>query len=87
MFILIGINSSLFIDFFFQKIEERIPITYYSVIPAVPELNADRKLEPLRLREMRKRLENDEQHSLEDIESVALECMDEIVELCSGKYN
>lgn len=63
--------------------EERIPITYYSVIPAVPELNADRKLEPLRLREMRKRLENDEQHTLEDIESVALECMDEIVELCS----
>lgn len=52
----------------------------------MPELNADRKLEPLRLREMRKRLENDEQHTLEDIESVALECMDEIVELCSGKY-
>jgi hypothetical protein len=60
-------------------------LTYFSVIPPVPELNADRKLEPLRLRDMRKRLENDEQQSLEEIESIALECMEEIVELCSGK--
>lgn len=66
--------------------EDRVPLTYFSVIPAVPELNCDRKLEPLRLREMRKRLENDEQQSLEEIESVALECMEEVVELCSGKY-
>ncbi|GAA5797070.1 hypothetical protein HPULCUR_002448 [Helicostylum pulchrum] len=66
-----------------MKEEERVPLTYFSVIPTVPELNSDRKLEPLRLREMRKRLENDEQQSLEEIECVALECMDEVVELCS----
>jgi hypothetical protein len=60
-------------------------LTYFSVIPAVPELNADRKLEPLRLREMRRKLENDEQQSLVEVESVAAECMEEIVELCSGK--
>lgn len=68
-----------------EKIKrDRVPITYFSVIPAVPELNGDRKLEPLRLREMRKRLENDEQQSLEEIEGIALECMEEVVELCSG---
>lgn len=65
--------------------QDRVPITYFSVIPAVPELNGDRKLEPLRLREMRKRLENDEQQSLEEIEGIAIECMEEVVELCSGK--
>lgn len=70
-----------------EKIKaDRVPITYFSVIPAVPELNGDRKLEPLRLREMRKRLENDEQQSPEEIEGIAHECMEEVVELCSGKY-
>jgi hypothetical protein len=34
---------------------------------------------------MRKRLENDELQSIEEIESIALECIEEIVELCSGK--
>jgi len=32
---------------------------------------------------MRKKLENDEQHSLEQVETVAGECMEEVVELCS----
>ncbi|GAN00888.1 conserved hypothetical protein [Mucor ambiguus] len=66
-----------------QLKEDRVPLTYFSVIPAVPELGSDRKLEPLRLREMRKKLENDEQHSLEEVETVAGECMEEVVELCS----
>ncbi|KAL9540028.1 hypothetical protein MBANPS3_009919 [Mucor bainieri] len=66
-----------------QMKEDRVPLTYFSVIPAVPELGSDRKLEPLRLREMRKKLENDEQHSLDDVETVAGECMEEVVELCS----
>lgn len=68
-----------------QMKEDRVPLTYFSVIPAVPELGSDRKLEPLRLREMRKKLENDEQHSLEQVETVAGECMEEVVELCSGR--
>lgn len=67
-----------------QMKEDRVPLTYFSVIPAVPELGSDRKLEPLRLREMRKKLENDEQHSLEEVEMIAGECMEEVVELCSG---
>ncbi|KAI8076855.1 uncharacterized protein BX664DRAFT_318573 [Halteromyces radiatus] len=60
---------------------ERIPVSYYSVIPSVPELSSDRTLEPLRLRDMRKRLENGQ--ALQDVEIIAYECMNEIVELCS----
>ncbi|KAI8049796.1 uncharacterized protein B0P05DRAFT_563427 [Gilbertella persicaria] len=63
--------------------EDRMPLTYCSVIPPVPELSADRRLEPLRLREMRKRLENDENQSQEEVELIAAECTEEIVELCS----
>lgn len=62
---------------------ERPPISYYSVIPSVPELSADRTLEPLRLRDMRKRLESGQ--ALQEVEMIAHECMNEIVELCSGK--
>ncbi|KAG0175695.1 hypothetical protein DFQ28_006884 [Apophysomyces sp. BC1034] len=60
---------------------DRVPLSYCSVIPSVPELSSDRILEPLRLREMRKRLESGQ--ALQDVESIAAECMDEIVELCS----
>ncbi|KAI8379291.1 armadillo-type protein [Radiomyces spectabilis] len=60
---------------------ERIPLSYCSVIPPVPELTSDRKLEPLRLREMRRRLENGD--TTQEVETIAHECMDEIVELCS----
>ncbi|KAI8641061.1 hypothetical protein BD408DRAFT_368925 [Parasitella parasitica] len=63
--------------------EDRVPLAYFSVIPPVPELNSDRKLEPLRLREMRKKLENDEQQTLEVVEMIAGECLAEVVELCS----
>lgn len=62
-----------------------MPLTYQSAIPPVPELGTDRKLEPLRLREMRKRLENEKNLSIDEIEAIAAECMEEIVELCSGK--
>ncbi|KAI9494590.1 hypothetical protein BDB00DRAFT_295592 [Zychaea mexicana] len=61
--------------------DERAPMTYCSAIPLVPELGSDRKLEPLRLREMRKRLDNGQ--ALQDVENMALECMDEVVELCN----
>lgn len=65
---------------------ERIPLIYRSAIPPVPELGSERKLEPLSLREMRKVLEGEEQISLEQVELIASECMEEIVELCSGGY-
>lgn len=61
---------------------DRIPITYFSTIPPVPEFSSDRILSPLRLREIRKALDNGQ---IADIELVAQECMQEIVELCSGK--
>lgn len=64
--------------------ETNLPMTYLSSIPLVPELGADRKLEPLRLRDMRKRLDNGNMTML-DIEAMVFECMDEIVELCNGK--
>ena len=64
---------------------DRIPLVYHSAIPPVPELGPDRKLDPLSLREMRKKLENEESVSLEQAESIASDCMDEIAELCSGK--
>ena len=40
---------------------------------------------PLRLREMRKRLENEKNLSIDEIEAIAAECLEEIAELCSGK--
>ncbi|KAI7902078.1 uncharacterized protein BX663DRAFT_511676 [Cokeromyces recurvatus] len=60
---------------------ERNPIHYFSAIPAVPEFSVDRKLSPLRLREIKKSLDNGQ--SIPIIESIAQECMEEIVELCS----
>ncbi|KAI9321027.1 hypothetical protein BX666DRAFT_1913753 [Dichotomocladium elegans] len=59
-----------------------LPLSYHSTIPIVAELGADRKLEPLRLREMRKRLDAGGLTPLE-IENMVAECMDEIVELCN----
>lgn len=64
---------------------ERTPINYYSSIPAVPEFGPNRSLGPSRLREIRKALDNG--HAIPDIESIAQECMEEIVELCSGESN
>ena len=49
----------------------------------MPEFGAERTLGPLRLREIRKSLDNG--YALSDIEYIAQECMNDIVELCSGK--
>lgn len=62
---------------------ERIPTTYFLTIPSVPEFGAERILGPLRLREIRKILDNGQ--AINEIEHIAQECMEEIVELCSGK--
>ncbi|KAF9166180.1 hypothetical protein DFQ26_008502 [Actinomortierella ambigua] len=58
------------------------PISYYSSIPAVPEPSPRRRLDAPRLREIRKRL--DSGHcAAKEVDALANECMDEIVELCS----
>ncbi|KAG1589755.1 hypothetical protein G6F47_003374 [Rhizopus delemar] len=66
-----------------QSTKERVPVQYYASMPPVPEFNTDRKVRPLRLREIKKGLDNG--LLLTEIESIAQECMEEIVELCSGK--
>lgn len=60
---------------------ERIPIKYLSTIPPVLEFSAERKLGPLRLREIRKTLDNG--NAIPNVEQIAQECMTEVVELCS----
>ncbi|KAI9266431.1 hypothetical protein BDA99DRAFT_21551 [Phascolomyces articulosus] len=62
---------------------DQAPSGYSSVIPSVPEMpGSERKLDPLRLREIRKRLDAGP-ITLEEAEAFAEECKDEIVELCS----
>lgn len=61
-----------------------LPQQYFPTIPAVPELGQSRKVDISRLREIKKRM--DTGHiSLNELEVIAMECLDELVELCSGK--
>jgi hypothetical protein len=69
----------------FSKKEHHVPISYFPAIPIVPEFGSDRLLSPLRLREIKKSLDNGQ--GISEIESIAQECMDEIIELCSGKHS
>ncbi|KAI7878528.1 ARM repeat-containing protein [Lichtheimia hyalospora FSU 10163] len=62
--------------------EEHEPITYSSVIPSVPEPMTERKVDVMRLREMRKVLDSGS-ISTQEAENFAMECRDDIVELCS----
>ncbi|KAL1918170.1 uncharacterized protein VTP21DRAFT_3436 [Calcarisporiella thermophila] len=58
------------------------PVVYHASIPSVPDPNPHRRVDAARLREMRKRL--DMQHvTQKEIETIATECMEDIVELCS----
>jgi hypothetical protein len=57
---------------------------YHDAIPSVIEFGPDRKLDASALRELRKRLDRTETDTAE-ANTVADECMDEIVELSSGK--
>jgi len=58
------------------------PVTYYASISTVVESGVDRKVDPVRLREIRKRLDGGN-FSFKEIEDIAVECMDNIVDLCS----
>ncbi|KAI9284771.1 armadillo-type protein [Umbelopsis sp. AD052] len=62
--------------------KERAPINYAASIPAVSETATGRKLETARLREMRKRLDSGN-YSQDEIEAMGLECLPDVVELCS----
>ncbi|KAG0173107.1 hypothetical protein DFQ30_008892 [Apophysomyces sp. BC1015] len=62
--------------------ELHIPQNYFSSIAAAPELGQSRKVDTARLRDIRKRL--DAGHvPTKELESIAMECMDELIELCS----
>jgi hypothetical protein len=50
----------------------------------VVESGTGRKVDPVRLREIRKRLDGGN-FTFKEVEEIAIECMDDIVDLCSGK--
>jgi len=61
------------------------PVAYHTSIPPVAEPSPHRRLDAPRLREIRKRL--DSGHCTQkELDSLSNECMDECVELCSGKH-
>ncbi|KAI9315103.1 hypothetical protein BX666DRAFT_1959433 [Dichotomocladium elegans] len=62
--------------------ELHLPINYYSNIAAAPELGQTRKIDIARLRDIRKRLDTG-YVPVQELEVFAIECLDEIVELCS----
>ncbi|KAI8085181.1 armadillo-type protein [Halteromyces radiatus] len=55
---------------------------YFESIPPVPELGADRKFDAGRLREIRKRLDGLTCGD-QEIDNIAMDCMDEMAGLCS----
>ncbi|CAO3662070.1 unnamed protein product [Rhizopus microsporus] len=59
-----------------------LPQHYFHTIPAAPELGQSRKVDIAKLRDIRKRLDNG-QISVKELEVIAVECLDELVELCS----
>ncbi|KAI8060583.1 armadillo-type protein [Gongronella butleri] len=58
-------------------------LLYASAIVPAPELGSHRALDTTRLREIKKRLENDQHLPLQEVERMAHECMPDLVELCS----
>ncbi|OBZ87455.1 Pumilio domain-containing protein C56F2.08c [Choanephora cucurbitarum] len=59
-----------------------LPQKYFREIPAAPELGQSRKVDISRLRDIRKRLDGSS-ISTKELEAIAVECVGEIVELCS----
>ncbi|KAI7861838.1 armadillo-type protein [Spinellus fusiger] len=62
--------------------ELHMPIAYYASIAAAPELGHSRKIDIARLRDFRKKLESS-YTSQNELEAIAMECAEEMVELCS----
>lgn len=68
----------------FLPSENRTTAIYHPTIPPVGEPNANRKIDVPRLREVRKKLDSSHT-SAKEVQAIAEECMDDIVELSSGK--
>ncbi|ORZ20434.1 hypothetical protein BCR42DRAFT_207817 [Absidia repens] len=58
-------------------------LTYYSTISPAPELGQQRNMDVARLRDIRKKLDNGSHISLQEVEAIAMECLGDLVELCS----
>jgi hypothetical protein len=65
-------------------LENRTVCKYRTTIPPIAEPNPNRKLDAPRLRELRKKLDNSHT-SAKEVQAIAEECLDDIVELSSGK--
>lgn len=60
--------------------------SYFESIPPVPEYGLQRRHDATILREIRKRLDGlTSKDDHKEADSIALDCMDEISEICSGK--
>ncbi|CAO3631121.1 unnamed protein product [Cunninghamella blakesleeana] len=57
--------------------------TYFTTIAPAPELGQHRNVDISRLRDIRKRLGNVNNMSIQEIDMIAMECMSDLVELCS----
>lgn len=57
--------------------------SYFESIPPVPEYGIHRRHDAARLRDIRKRLDATTESAESDL--IALDCMDELSEICSGK--
>lgn len=62
--------------------EFRPPVTYYTSIPLVSEVSSNRRFDTARLRDLRKTIDSGS-CSVEDIDSMALEFINDIVDLAS----
>jgi hypothetical protein len=59
--------------------------SYFESIPPVPEYGLQRRLDAAKLKEIRKRLDAlVSKDDSKEADSIALDCMDEIAEICSG---
>ncbi|KAI8639726.1 armadillo-type protein [Parasitella parasitica] len=58
--------------------------SYFESIPPVPEYGSQRRLDAAKLRDIRKRLDGlTSKDSCKEADAIALDCMDEIAEICS----
>lgn len=58
--------------------------SYFESIPPVPEYGVHRRHDAANLRDIRKRL--DATTDIAESDAIALDCMDELAEICSGKF-
>lgn len=62
--------------------------SYFESIPPVPEYGLQRRHDAAKLREIRKKLDSlTSKDDCKEADSIALDCMDEIAEICSGNLS